>query len=747
MAVNSNIRKITTNSLARIGTAILVPVALILGPSWAQAEIIPSLNLYGTTGLIDTPSGDAQPDGQLSLTSSYFGPISRTTLSFQITPRLSGSFRFLGIQDWNANSACQPSCANAGIDRFDTYYDRSFDVRYKVFDESRYVPAVTIGLQDLAGTGILSGEYIAATKTFNSNLKVTAGLGWGRLGSAGSIGSPFGERDPIDVGFGGNFNIDQWFRGPVAPFGGVEWKLNDKWTLKGEYSSDNYSEEARNRGTFERKSPFNFGIEYQSGTSLRFGAYHLYGSEIGLVGHILINPKRPSGVGIAENAPVPVSPRPSKVVDPGAWTASWVTQPGAGPILRENIAAELKDDGIFVEALRFDANIAQVRIRSTLISNNAQAIGRVARVMSKTLPASVELFEIVPIADGLAASKVVIRRSDLERLEFSTTATSELLAASQILEAEVLPAGAVKDTGTYPKFNWGLEPYLRVRVFDQNAPLKADLGARLSAGYQLSPGLRVSGSVTQKAIGNLQDRPPLPRRGSLQPVRSAVYYYDRDGTSALEKLTVDWNRKVAPSLYGRVSVGYLERMFGGVSTGLLWKRAHSRLALGVEVNYLKQRAPNGGFGFTLPGSLYETDENAANGPSNYSVLTGHVSAYYELAQGLHVQVDVGRYLAGDIGATLSVDREFANGWRVGAFMTKTNVSAENFGSGSFDKGIRLEVPLGWLTGKQTRETVKPVLRPFGRDGGARLEIDNRLYESVRGYHAPGLEAQFGRFWK
>jgi len=207
----------------------------VMAATQIEAETTGTLNLYGATGLIDMPSGEAQPDGQLSISTSHFGPISRTTLSFQVTPRLSASFRFLGIRDWN-EAFCPPVCG--GTNQFETYYDRSFDLRYQVLNEGRYLPAVTIGLQDLAGTGVLSGEYIAATKNVVPGVKVTAGLGWGRLGSYGSIGSPLGDRPPVVVGFGGNFNTGQWFCGPAAPFAGVEWQVNDRLGLKAEYSSD-----------------------------------------------------------------------------------------------------------------------------------------------------------------------------------------------------------------------------------------------------------------------------------------------------------------------------------------------------------------------------------------------------------------------------------------------------------------------------------------------------------------------------
>jgi hypothetical protein len=97
--------------------------------------------------------------------------------------------------------------------------------------------------------------------------------------------------------------------------------------------------------------------------------------------------------------------------------------------------------------------------------------------------------------------------------------------------------------------------------------------------------------------------------------------------------------------------------------------------------------------------------------------------------------------------TLTLDREFANGWKVGAFATLTDMPFETFGEGSFDKGIRIQIPFAWLTGGATRKTYATTLRPLLRDGGARLEVEGRLYNTVRDYHASRLDDQWGRFWQ
>lgn len=712
--------------LLRGGTAAL---GVFLAVPFATAELKPSLNMYGATGLIDMPSGEAQPDGQLSVTTSHFGPISRNTLSFQISPRISASFRFLGIRDWNKTAACQATSSCTGVDLFDTYYDRSFDLRFKALDESRYLPAVTIGLQDFAGTGILSGEYIAATKSLTPNLKVTAGLGWGRLGSKGDIGSPFGIRPPIVVGSGGDFNVKQWFKGPAAPFGGIEWQVNDQWTVKGEYSSDAYAEEAGRRNTFQRKSSFNFGVEYQPSDMYRLGAYYMYGNTVGVAGQFFINPKkRPMG-GVSEGAPVPVKLRPSRSSDPDAWSQEWITQEDAGPVLRGNVEKQLKDDGIIVESIGYSAGKVQVRIRNTRYTNNAEAIGRTARALSKSMPASVEVFDIVPVVNGVPASVVTVRRSDMEALEFSPDAIAQMRDRTKVSSGAHSDVPLQFDESAYPKFTWFFSPYLATSYFDPSSPVRADLKLRLSGRYEMAPGIVLDGSVTQKLLGNVS-KTPHTSNSVLQHVRTDGPLYAKEGTTALERLTLSYYNRPAENLYARVSAGYLEPMFGGVSTELLWKQPDSPLALGVEVNYARQREFSQGLGF-----------------QSYGLMTGHVSAYYQFNNGYNAQLDVGRYLAGDVGATLSLEREFANGIVVGAFATKTNVSAADFGEGSFDKGIKVKIPFGWGLGKPSKSAFSTTIRPLTRDGGARLDVQGRLYEGVKGYHKQSLDAQFGRFWK
>ncbi|MEZ5799111.1 MAG: YjbH domain-containing protein [Paracoccaceae bacterium] len=711
------------NRQGRITLAAALLSSLSFGAMLAVAETRPSLSFYGVPGLIDMPSGEALPDGALGVTVAGFGSQYRTTLTFQITPRISGSYRFISTRNWNDN--IPPG--DPLDDGYSTYNDRSFDLRFLVLEESRYLPSLTVGLQDFAGTGVFGAEYVAATKTFGDRFKVTAGLGWGRFGSYNDIGSPFGARPEIDLGMGGKPSPDQWFRGPAAPFAGIEWAVNDRWTVKAEYSSDAYDVESGQRGLFERDSPFNFGIEYQRGDLMRVGLYSLYGSEIGLSFNMVLDPKKRSNHGIVSTAPTAVTTRPSRGANPALYDGGWVNQPEVPNLIYAELARRLAVDGMTIEHLSYTSGSVHLRLRNNQIDAGPQAIGRAARALSQVMPASVEVFEIVPVVRGMGASKVTLRRSDLESLEHAPGNDLVLHDRVTITDAGPVPEGGMGAAGTYPKLTWGLMPGFRLVQ-----PMRGDIGLRFKASYELRPGLILSGTVYKRLADNFDKITPVaPRSPEEIPyhVRSDVEKYVKNGDPAVERLTLAWYAKPADNLYSRVTLGYLERMHAGVSGELLWKPVDSRLALGVEVNYSMQRDTDGGFGF---------------GEYDYGIASGHVSAYYDFGGGYLGQVDVGRYLAGDAGATFSFDREFANGVKIGVYAALTSASAEEFGEGSFDKGIRLTVPMNWVLGQPSRAENTIDLRHLQRDGAVRLDVEGRLYDPIRDYHKGQLDSQWGR---
>ncbi len=683
----------------------------------AQENWRESYTLYGTPGLIEMPSAQSAPDGTLAVSVQGFALTQRTTFTFQLTDRLSGSFRYS-----HENDAYGPDTQDS--------YDRSFDLRYRLVDEGQYVPAIAIGLQDFIGTGRSAAEYVVATKTLTDTVRVSAGIGWGRLGSYNGFTNPLGAIDPAfetrperDFGAGGTVAFGDFFRGDAALFGGVEWRINPDLTFRAEYSSDAYTREA-GLGSFAPQSPVNLGLTYHPNQNYELSLYSLYGTTVGAGVTFLIDPKTGAAPSGFDPAPIPVAVRPADVRAAQSWDRATVSEPA----LRDLLAQALALEGIDLNAVALEDRTARLRYTNTRYRAEPQAMGRIARILTQVLPPSIEVFVLEPMQRGIPLSATTLRRSDLESLENEPDAAGRLLSQTRV--TEVGGAEALTQVAPIrPAFSWGIAPFAELTLFDGENPARADFGLELSARYEVRPNVVISGAIRKRVLGDRDDVGSISD-STLPPVRRNIGFYAVEGDPGIEYLTLAAYGRPAPNLYGRVTVGYLERMFGGISTEVLWKPVDSRLALGAEVNYVAQREYDMGFGF-----------------QDYTVATGHVSAYYDFNNDFHGQIDVGRYLAGDWGATFSLDREFRNGWRIGGYFTLTDVPFEDFGEGSFDKGIKITIPIDWAIGTPSRRDVSTNLSSLSRDGGARLNVDGRLYDVVRNGHSPVLTDSWGRFWR
>ena len=84
---------------------------------------------------------------------------------------------------------------------------------------------------------------------------------------------------------------------------------------------------------------------------------------------------------------------------------------------------------------------------------------------------------------------------------------------------------------------------------------------------------------------------------------------------------------------------------------------------------------------------------------------------------IRLKISYGEYLAGDFGSTYTLSRRFNNGVEFGIFFSKTDVTTDQFGEGSFDKGIILKVPFQGFFSK-SKSPIKYVWRPLTKDPAA-----------------------------
>jgi len=177
---------------------------------------------FGGVGLLQTPTARMAPEGTFSFNANRTSPYSRYSISMQPVPWLEGSLRYIAITNRRYSQ-------NEEFSGDQSLKDKAFDFKFRLLQESYWRPEIALGLRDLAGTGLFSSEFVVANKRFH-DLDFSLGVAWGYIGNRGDLRNPLGlVKDKYDsgeaatVGTGGDFSIDNYFRGRPAVFGGVEY--------------------------------------------------------------------------------------------------------------------------------------------------------------------------------------------------------------------------------------------------------------------------------------------------------------------------------------------------------------------------------------------------------------------------------------------------------------------------------------------------------------------------------------------
>ena len=120
------------------------------------APIGPSQSDFGGVGLLQTPTARMAREGKSALTIAI--TISTvTTLRPCSCSRLETTLRYTDVRTKQYSS----------VDAFSgdqTYKDKAFDVKLRLWEESYWMPQVSVGAKDIGGTGLFDAEYIVASK-------------------------------------------------------------------------------------------------------------------------------------------------------------------------------------------------------------------------------------------------------------------------------------------------------------------------------------------------------------------------------------------------------------------------------------------------------------------------------------------------------------------------------------------------------------------------------------------------------
>jgi len=392
-----------------------------------------------------------------------------------------------------------------------------------------------------------------------------------------------------------------------------------------------------------------------------------------------------------------------------------------------DVSQRLKDNaGFEVEDIALRDREVIVTGEQQTYRNEVTGVTRAARILDNSLgEGSYDWYTLVNKPRGMAVSETSIHAQTLRDYEDNVTDARGLRRGV----VNAAPSVVNKDTvhiAELDKFDWGVSLGYNQTIGGPDNFILYQVLARANAEYRFSRNSWVRGHIGVNLFDNF-DEFEFTAPSNLPRARTYIREYQTTSDVILENLQYNYTKRLDRDLYAMAYVGLLENMYGGVGGEMLYRPFDADWAIGVDANWVKQRGFRQDFSFR-----------------DYSTWTGHVTGYSQLPfWDILLKGSAGRYLAGDYGGTLDVSRRFANGVTVGAWATRTDVSAEEFGEGSFDKGIYFTFPFDAFFARSSTSSGTIAWKPMTRDGGARLGRYYSLYDMTQARDIKRFNDGFG----
>lgn len=672
---------------------------------WSRRDLSPSYNDYGSVGLLQTPTARMADEGAFAITYSDMEEYRRYTVNLQLLPWLEATAFYTQMP--NRLYSNVPDFSGDNI-----YTDKGFDVKARLWQESYWLPEVSVGFRDFAGTGFFDAEYIVGNKRFGP-VDVSLGLGFGRMGTHDDLSSPFCEisdeyceRKRGYSGNGGQFDFDRLFTGPMAMFGGLEYHTPwEPLSLKAEYDSNDYSQD-RAGVPIKQDSRWNFGANYQVSDYFDVQLSYERGNTV------MFNFSLRTNFGTLQQIKV----TPDKVVPtPDTRKAS------LGDVDWAQMNVDMRKQMAFSGA-RFETDGDEVTMFAyhTRYRDSTEAYDRAARIMAAELPDSVTTYNLV---DMTLFDPNVNTRVNAEAFKDRVLNKDPGKSVEQI--DDLLVREPSPDMPDANESRWmlnpdnkhvnryGLKPFLDQSFGNPETFYTYQLGLYAFGRRWLTDSIELFGEVGINLATNYDDFLFLGGgKDALPPVRTDIRKYVQNDVW-LDSLTATYHKRLGQNWFAMAYAGYIERMYGGLGGEVLYRQVDSPWAFGLNVNRVRKRDFEGGGGFL-----------------DYEVSTGFASVYYQmpwLSDSL-LQLDFGQFLAKDKGVQVTMQKRFDSGVVAGAYAAFTDVSAEEYGEGSFTKGFFISIPFDLMSVRPTRERVGFSWVPLSRNGGQQLRRRARLYD-------------------
>lgn len=609
--------------------------------------------------------------------------------------------------------------------------DKGFNVKASYNLKKYNLPLLAIGIDDIGGTGYFRREYIASTY-IQEGFKFTLGIGWGKYDIGNGFKNPlslisdhFENRNNSSSRYGGTLATNSWFTGEASFFGGLEFHIPYARGLKLKIENDPFdyfdlSAGFRNDASFDlRKSDSNINL----GLSMPINKYGFL--DISFLKGNTLNISYTIGAKF-DNTLLKKNSKKIKLLR---------NKSDKKPeTFYKNLLLNLNNNNLLLQTAEIKSSVTNeldIAITSDTDPNIIRSSAQAAYIASATSDFHKINFDRINVTNvllGTELNKISFNQKDIN--SYKSSQPVELIMKrtklypgnkSSYLNNEFKPS--VK----FPAFFYSLSPNIVSHI---GAPQKAYFGGIVlqhTSEVQFSRNFTLTSDLKWTLQDNFIRTITGPGSPFLPHVRTDLVEYLVQSDKYISRMQLDYIWSPIQSVYTKFSAGIFEMMYGGVGFEAVHNPFNSNFSYGVEIYNVKKRD----FDQKLKFLDYET-------------ITGHINLRYDLKKtGITANLSLGQYLAGDVGYTLDLSRRTKSGFVSGVFFTRTNVSAQEFGEGSFDKGFYFKIPFNLFSKENSKQKIYFKLRPLTRDGGAKLEYEKRLmdlmsesraYEIKRGWN-------------
>jgi hypothetical protein len=612
-------------------------------------------NNHGEVGLINTPSARFFDEGVHGITLYNGSPDKKVTLSSNPYDWFEASFFYTTIQD-------RPYCGVVGVEFCQQdYIDKGFNVKIRLKKQG-YLPSIAIGLRDFAGTGLYSSEYIVGSYGINKT-DFNFGLGWGLLNGSdknfknplGYINEQFYTRPGSTTGAGGSFDFKKYFSDET-----VSPFFGISHLINEKFLLKLEYDSTKTPGRVRYETPeldFSFGLDYMINDNFSIGLSAERGNYASLKF-------------VYKNNPVQTYKSSEyKKSDTSGTDDKYV-----------KLLKNLEENGIGVKRITETSRSIGLEL-TQFIHPNMRVVEEIIAQSSKDAGINKNIKTDIEIAN----LKAITELDD----EFKSNARTiyERNTSSRI------------NTNTGFRFR----PFLasREEFFKGALMLENDTEIIIKDNLFFNTNLKYS------VWDNFDDFIYLPDNNFPAQVRSDVKQYLKrmnDGDLMIGRAQLDLHLTPTTNHHLMFSGGILEEMFSGVGMEYLYFQPNTNYSFGIDIFNVRKRDYEWRFGYL-----------------DYENTTATANFYYRNYGTIpfDMRVSAGEYLAGDVGYTIEFSRSFRNGVQFGAFATFTDVTTEQFGEGSFDKGIFFNIPI-------YGNFINYTWRPLTKDPGAKLNRRHTL---------------------